>query len=430
MSENVELPPAAHLLKAALGLKEGRKYFSSLSAIRRARAIDPHSHELKAALGEILWNCGEYDDAETWLLNAIDADPDNSTIWAHLALTYTAQRKWVDADRAYGRAIELAPDNVAIKWNRACFLLASGQHERGFIDYETRIEVRGPPLYQKLPHPTWNGEDLSGKTLLVLGEQGVGDTIMVSRYLDALHEKYNGITIKWFTQPRLHDLFWEFRDIAELWPAGHPWPDADYAIYQMSLIRYFPDVPKDTGRLLKRAQASAASVKMPEPRTPSLKIGISWTGNPAMLSNEERSMPIEPFLKLAENPNYTLYSLQVGAGASDLEYVGCGDLVYDTSKDLSIMGFAGTAALMLNLDLVITVCTSNAHLAGALGVPCWTLLSYAPYWFWGTEGDTSAYYPNMKIFRQPAPGDWQSVMDQVEAELAELVRSKQLNHAA
>ena len=189
-------------------------------------------------------------------------------------------------------------------------------------------------------------------------------------------------------------------------------------------------MPADSGRILKRTKASAHSVAVPKPHMPSLRIGISWSGNPAMLSNETRSMPIEPFLKLAENPNYTLYSLQVGAGASDIDYVGCNDLVCDASKELSLMGFAGTASLMLNLDLVITICTSNAHLAGAIGVPCWTLLSYDPYWFWGFEGDKSKYYPNMRLFRQPAPGDWQSVMNEVEAALAELVQAKQIQHAA
>lgn len=421
--------PAALLNSAAIRLKDARKYYAALTAIRRAVAIDPRSHELQGSLGAILWNCGEYEGAKQALLNAIAGNDLNATYWAHIGLCYASLQEWEKAGQAYDIALELAPENnLPLRWNKSQFLLASGQFDEGFKEYESRIAFRGPPLYPKWPYLMWEGQDLDNKTIVVFGEQGVGDSVLSSRYLDALKAKYPTVRILWFIQPRLHDLFWGFRDIAEFWPAGHPWPEADYGIFQMGLLRWFRDIPDDTGRIRRRAELQAGSIRLNEPRLPSLKIGIAWTGNPAMGSNEDRSMPIEAFLRLAENPNCTLYSLQVGSGENDIQFVGCDDLIKDHSTDLSVYGFAGTAALMLNLDLVITVCTSNAHLAGALGVPCWTLLSYDPYWVWGRRTDTSPYYPSMKLFRQPAPGDWQSVMDKVEAALAVLVEQKQLQH--
>lgn len=421
--------PAALLNSAAIRLKEQRHYLSAYTAAKRAIALAPGHPVPKATLGAIYWNMSRPQDGAAVLEECVRKVPTNAEWWAHLALCYASMRRDEDAERAYDKALELAPGDLAILWNRSNFRLAYGDWGRGLVDYESRVKYRGRPAYPDLPYRLWDGEDLSGKTLVVYGEQGVGDTILSSRYLPLIKKRWPDCRIVYFVQPRVHDLLWEFRDFVEFFPPGYPWPKADYGVYQMSLMRIFgsrPDnVPADSGLIRKRAQMTAPSVRLPEPHVPSLKIGLAWTGNPAMMMNEVRSIPLELLMPLAEDPRYTFYSLQVGSpGADHIHFGGAGDLILDCSPDLAAQGFAGTAAMMLNLDLVLTVCTSNAHLAGALGVPCWTMLSHDCYWVWGREGDSTPWYPGMRLFRQRRADDWQPVVDEVFVSLDRLARGQ------
>lgn len=418
----------------ATRLKERRNYLSALTAIRRALAMEPDHPVLLGTYGACLWNAGEFEQARQVLTKASASAPDNPVYSAHLALALASLGRNKEAEVAYARALELKPDDLAITWNRSQFRLSVDDWQRGFADYESRIPFRGEPSYKKLPYPTWDGSDLNGKTLVICAEQGVGDTVLASRYLPFLKQKYPAVTIKYFVQQRLHDLLWEFRDIVEFWPNGHPWPQADFGVYQMSLPRILgttPDtIPPVCDRIRRRALASAKSVTLLGSNKDALRIGIAWTGNAEMKANEERSIPLEMLLQLAEDPRYSLYSLQVGHGADHLQFVDCKELIYDCAPELAAFGFAGTAAVMLNLDLVITVCTSSAHLAGALGVPCWTLLCADPYWVWGRDGDTSRFYPSLRLFRQSKQHDWEPVMASVKAALNELANKQPRRLAA
>lgn len=424
------LEAAAPFCESAVRLRAERNYPAARTAIKRALALDPNSPELIGEYGAVLWNTGEFEEAAVQLKKATDLEPDNPTYWAHLALALSSMDRNDEAESVYQKAFALSPkgDNLGLTWNYSQFLLSTGQWEKGFEAYESRIAYRGAPLYQKLSMPSWKGEDLTGKRLLIIGEQGVGDMILASRFFRTIKERWPTAKILCFIQPRLHDLFWEFRHEVELWPAGHPWPEADYAAFVMSLpgaLNIKPNaIPPDPGLILKRAEASKGSIRLKPYNGAKLRVGIVWTGNPDMMANAERSIPIECFEGLAANPDISLYSLQVGDASYQREFLGDESVIKDCSPDLKIHGYAGTASLMLNLDLVITVCTSAAHLAGALGVPCWTLLCHDPYWMWGRKGDTTDWYPNMRLFRQDKAGDWAGVMRRVEAELQELVSEK------
>jgi len=176
------------------------------------------------------------------------------------------------------------------------------------------------------------------------------------------------------------------------------------------------NVYPEPGLLLKNAMRHKNSVTLPGVDDTMLKIGIAWTGNPQMKRNSERSVPLEEMLKLAELPNVVIYGLQIGT--QDINRLGADQLVCDLTHDIKSLGFAGTAAVMLNLDLVITCCTATAHLAGALGVPCWTLLCQNPYWMWLRDRSDSVWYPNTRLFRQKKMCDWSPVIDEVKSELA------------
>lgn len=421
------LPEAATLLvRASNDLRMKRCFLSAHTAAKRAMAIAPGHHVPMASMGAVLWNMSRFEEGASFLEKAVAAQPENAEYQAHLALCYSSMRRDADAEAAYRAAMEAGPEDLAIRWNRSNFRMAAGDWERGLVDYDSRIEYRGEPAYPKLPYPAWDGEDLNGKTLVIVGEQGVGDTIMSSRYIPEIKRRWPDARLIWLVQHRLHDLFWEYRQYVEFFPPGYPWPamNADYAVFQMSLLRIFgarpADVLADPKLIRRRAIRQADGVHLPEPHTPSIKVGITWTGNPAMMANEVRSIPLEMLVPLAEDPRVTFYSLQVGDASHHIHIGGAADLVRDCSPDLEGAGFVGTAAMMLNLDLVLTVCTSCAHLAGVLGVPCWTMLSHDCYWVWGRDGDSTPWYPGMKLFRQRKSDEWQPVVDDVRAALVKL----------
>jgi len=186
-------------------------------------------------------------------------------------------------------------------------------------------------------------------------------------------------------------------------------------------------LPPDPLRIRSRVQQQhrLAPFNLPEPAMKdAFRVGICWSGNPHQDRNHDRSIPLELLLPLAENPNVMIYSLQVGPGASALAATGAQGLICDLQEDLTFHGLVGAGNALLGLDLVITVCTSVAHLAGAVGVPVWTMLSHDPYWVWTREGTKTPWYPTMKLFRQPEAGDWASVTDEVGTELTALVNAR------
>jgi hypothetical protein len=231
------------------------------------------------------------------------------------------------------------------------------------------------------------------------------------------------------------NLLWEFRHFVTFMPSGTPWPEGvDRACYLMSLpgllgINTPEQVPPDPGLISKRVDLAVEMMgfSAPPPRTRALKVGIAWTGNPAQDRNFERTIPLDLFLKLTEDPRVVLYSFQVGHGSEMIGQLGAGQLISDLSGDLQRWGLVGACVAMRDMDLIITACTSTAHLAGAIGAPVWTLLCHDPYWVWlqdGKERDSTVWYPSMRLFHQRTPGDWTDCMARVKSELEALCTAK------
>lgn len=423
---------AKMLCDYATELHGAKRFQTGEVAARRALRLDPKSSEGHNALGAMLMNLGRYSEALDHLTTARLLAPKSSAAWGNLGLTLSAMKNWERSERAFNRGLDVSPGDVGLLWNRANMFLDSGNWERGLAEYEVRIQHRGPPNYPKMPYKMWGGESLDGKTIFIQAEQGIGDRILASRYLVWLKSSFPTARILYMSNHNLHSLMWDFRDVVEFVPEGIPWPQADYGLFEMSLIGLHAKMttpPNDTftpervlpepGRILSRAQRDRASVNLPEPHHSSLKVGICWTGNPGMDRNWERSLPLEQLLPLAALPDVTLYSLQVNNG--DILRLGANQIVCDLGPEIA-SNLSRTAAVMLNLDLVITVCTSVAHLAGALGVPTWVMLCQNPYWVWLNGRDTSVWYPSVKLFRQQSPGEWGPVVDDVKRQLEALAR--------
>ena len=421
---------------AATQLLPARKYHAAIAATKRAIHVTPTSRELWTNLGSYYWNIQEYEEARAALQRALCIDPDYAPACCNLALVMASMQRHTDAERLFNRALEIDPDYLGCKWDRSLFRLARGDYEQGFAEYETRIPFRkqqGKRVYPEFEAPFWNGEDLTGKSIYVASEQGLGDTILFSRFLPWLAQQAAQVYVC-LSQP-MTSLLWEFRDLITLLPEGIPIPKTDYAMVMGSLPHRYgitlETIPDDPGLILKRVQGyhETSAIKLPAPEGPNpLRIGLCWTGNPEQDRNDERSIPFELMLGLVANPQVWGYSLQVGAGEADVYRAGAKQLINDLGPELRGRGLTAAGAVMLDLDLVITCCTSIAHLAGALGVPCWVVLCNDPYWLWLQGRSDSLWYPSLRLFQQPEPGDWRSVMAEVQSELNRLLEQRILRH--
>lgn len=441
--ESLRLPPTNSDIVQALNdyacqQREAARYDTARVALTRALAMDPMQHALWGNYGCLMWNLGRLDEAEEPLRRATFLAPGHAPNWGNLGLLYSTMRRYDEAEVAFQRCIETADnpkDAMGAHWDRSLMRLEQGDWVRGFEDYDVRIELRAGEQYPKMPIPLWQGEPLDGKTLYVQAEQGLGDRILFSRYFDVIKARWPTCTIKACMNEALTNLFWDFRDIVEFMPSGVPWPDdLDYGSFQASLPRWLSptveDVPPDPGRILKRVayQNSLGAFQCPEPRTPALKVGIAWTGNPTMIRNAERSIPLELMLSLGERPDVCLYGFQVGPGQERIEQLGAGQLIRDLGSDIARHGIVGGAVAIMNMDLIITACTSTAHIAGSLGVPTWVLLCHDPYWVWlqgVEERRTSVWYPSVRLYRQKTPNDWAGVLAEVRADLDKLCDARE-----
>lgn len=413
-------------------LRDRGKFAASAVAFRRALGLCPNNSYLLSGLGAACWFLARYDEAEDHLKHALRINP--ADVSAHTNMgTLLGTRGAIKQMRwHFDRALAIEPGNPSARWNYAMALLNRGLWLDAWPHYDVRMEYQ-PAKFPKLPYPLWKGEGLDGKTLYIQAEQGLGDRVMFSRYVHWVHEIWPTARILWLTDappmPDTRPLLWEFRKFVEFLPAGTPWPeDVDYGIFEMSLPGVHgttpTNLPADPGLIRRRVMADEFVAGVPDPLVPAIKVGVCWAGGPAMARNDERSMPLELMLQLEELPNVQLYSLQFAPGRNDIGRVESAQLMMDLSRDIEVNSgthpLVATCAVMAHLDLVVTVCTANAHLAGVMGVPVWVPLCHDPYWVWLRKRSDSVWYPNARLYRQSAPGDWQGVVDKMKEDLARL----------
>jgi Tfp pilus assembly protein PilF len=404
---------------------EDQKFLVAASYFERCMLSRPDNPTYTANYGACLWQLGRYDEAAALLSKAAERWPEYDDVRENYGKTLTTLERFHEAVNQFDIVLGRNPDKFKVLLQRAFTRLDMGDWEKGLVDYEARRLVN---KYQVFPMPQWDGEDLTDKTLYVQSEQGAGDTFLFSRYLWWIKQKWPTCTINLCCHHQLIKPLWQYvsRGIVNYKPEGIPWEDnkADYGTYMMSLPRIHgtrPDtIPLDPGLIEQRCVAQEFAIPKPELGNP-LKVGIVWNGNPEMRENGRRSVPIEKFIELSGDPRWMLYSLQVGPGRDDLYTSSGNESICDLSKWVGQpYGFVATGACMAKLDLVITICTSAAHLAGCMGVRTWVLLGKEPYWIWGRHGNTSDWYPSVRLFRQPEFGDWDSVFDELRDQLGKL----------
>jgi tetratricopeptide (TPR) repeat protein len=380
----------------------------AVAVLHRAIAADPTNAAAHLNLGNALADLDELAAAEAAIRRATVLDP--ALLEAHVSLGFilTSRGRLTAACAACEAAIALQPGCAQAHWNLAVAALLEGDFVRGFAEYEWRKRHdRFRHDFIDLPGPVWTGDDPAGRSILVHAEQGFGDTIQFARYLTLMAAR--GARVVLACDARLVPLLGTLPGVVAV-PLGGALPPYDAWIDQMSLPRVFATgaatIPAAGGYLAADpVRVATWWAALPAGR----KVGVAWAGNPDHSNDRRRSLPRGAVAALLAEPGIRFVSLQRGPRAGE---AGLPDL------SARLTDYAETAALIANLNLVVTVDTSVAHLAGALGVPCWVLLPFAPDWRWRLERDDCAWYASIRLFRQPAPGAWCDVVTMVAAELA------------
>jgi hypothetical protein len=409
---------------------------------KRAVAIEPTSKELWANLATFFWNARQYDEAMACCDRALALDPDFDVAFFNKALICEALNRCDEAEGWFTKALiakrdhEEAGERHNMRRCRGMMRLGRGQYLEGFADYEARIPYTreiGKNTYPHFPAPYWDGvADLKGKRVFACIEQGIGDTILFSRFLPWLKRQISSAgklgKLYLCCEHQIMILLWEFvkQGVVEWIPEGVDIPECDYSVVLGSLPHFsgvtLETVPVDPGYIRRRVDTQMRIGKAEVPNAPdpdAYRVGICWTGNPLQERNDERTIPLELMLSLADHPHVWLYSLQA-QGTAELDRLGAHDIVYDLGPQLKARGLTVAATALLQMDLVITSCTMIAHLCGALGIAAWVVLCEYPYWVWGRERP-SPWYPSLKLYRQIKTDDWKEVMGRVRDDLIDRV---------
>jgi Tfp pilus assembly protein PilF len=392
----------------------------ALDALRAAVAIDPTIPAAWSNLGNEFRNSFKYDEAVECYHKALQLKPDFAD--AHLNLGAALQEIEGTPDKAiesFARAIILQNNLAVAHWNLGFALLLKGDYPRGLPEYEWRILVHGIVEPRQFPAPRWDGRDLAGKRIFIHSEQGLGDTLHIARFIPMLAER--GATVIFECPVMLMNLLRELPGVAQMVAPGQPAPAYDVYCPIMSLPLMFKTTLETipwTGPYLSadRNLMDSWAQRLPADRDRP-RIGLVWAGRPGNKIDYKRSMRLDDFAPLAAIKNARFFSLQKGGAAAQTQRPPGGLELLDYSDELR--DFTDTAALLANLDLIITVDTSVAHLAGAMGRPTWLLLPFSPDWRWLLKREDSPWYPTIRLFRQQTRGDWKGVMEKVRDELSD-----------
>jgi tetratricopeptide (TPR) repeat protein len=389
----------------------------ALTCYRQAVRLQPGEPVFHSNLANALTLAGQPEEAETCCRQALSLRPDLVDARHNLAITLAAQGKFAEALTHNEEALRLEPEHPGARNCRALWWLQHGEFARGWPEYGWRWKVRGV-TERTFREPDWDGSPLNGRTILLYAEQALGDTIQFIRYAPLVQA---GGRVVVECQPALARLLASCPGIDQLVPRGSPLPPFDVQAALLSLPGLLgttlQTVPANVPYLSAEAGLVAAWRRELGAVT-GCKIGIAWQGSPTFAGDRLRSAPLRHFAPLGRVEGVRLFGLQKGPGREQIRscrqmrIIDLGDRL-----DEAAGAFMDTAAVMVNLDLVVTTDTSVAHLAGALGVPVWVALSIGADWRWLLEREDCPWYPSMRLFRQTRAHDWDEVFERMAAEL-------------
>ena len=399
--------------------RQGRAELAE-ATYRRVLALAPGLLQARLNFGLLLAAQKRFAEAEACHLRALQDDPQSVDAWNHLGVLYASHKQEAEAEQCYRTALALNPGHASAAFNLSYVLLRQGHYEEGWQRLEARD--RYAALDRALALPRWQGEPLAGKAILIGLEAGHGDMIQFCRYTAQL-KAAGARRVSILCHPPLARLLRRLPGVDDSIALGDGVADPHWDFWTPPLslpYRFATRLDSIPGELpyLSAEPATVAAWAARLGAGEGRRVGLVWKGNPRFENDRERSLPsLNTLAPLADLPGLRFFSLQKGAGED--EAAAPPFPLTDLAPDIG--DFADTAAIVANLDLVITVDTAVAHLVGALGKPCWVLLpDYKTDWRWLDGRDDTPWYPGVvRLFRQPAGGGWSPVIAAVAAALGE-----------
>jgi tetratricopeptide (TPR) repeat protein len=403
-------------------LHELKRFDEALASFDRALSMRPDYAEALSNRGVTLHALKRFDEALAIYNCALAVRPDYADALSNRGWTLHELKRFDEALASYDRAIAVQPDSAQAHWNKSLVQLLTGDLYSGWREHEWRWKNDSLGLVKRdFAQPLWLGEDgIKDKTILLHGEQGFGDTIQFCRYVPLVAARGGHVLLE--VPAPLQGLMASFADVAQVVSTKHKLPHFDFHCPLPSLPLAFGtrigSIPMDVPYLAAPPESVRSWTFTPRSKG-DLKIGLSWSGRPEHKNDANRSINLRSLLPLLDvEANFV--SLQKDVRANDAAILKCrSDLVHYGNE---LNTFSDTAAVISKLDLVISVDTSVAHLAGALAKPIWILLPFVADWRWLLDREDSPWYPTARLFRQTAPGDWSGVIGRVAVELDKLLQ--------
>jgi FKBP-type peptidyl-prolyl cis-trans isomerase 2 len=378
--------------------------------------IDAH-HNLGVAYKEK----GQFDEALICFQRVLQLEPNHKGAYYNIGNILTAKGRFEEAMQFYRKTVEMEPENAAAHWNIALLNLMAGNFDEGWKGYEWRWKLKGVSADRKFAEPLWDGSDIHGKTILLYTEQGYGDAIQFVRYAPLVARRGARVIIE--CKKELAGLFRGIDGIGQVIAQGNALPEFDVQYPLLSLPFVFGTTLQNIPNEVPYITADPALIKKWGNKLASvaslLRVGLIWSGDSRFKNDHSRSCSLETFSPLAYSEDIAFYSLQMGESSVQAENPPAGMKLIDYTGE--IHNFSDTAAIIENLDLVISVDTAVAHLSGALGKPVWILLPFVPDWRWMVDKEDSPWYPTMRLFRQSAAGEWEGVVNRIKKALDEFL---------
>lgn len=404
-------------LSAAFG--QLRQYGDALGVCDRALQVCGADDRILGNRGAALYWLSRYDEALQCFQQQAGMLATDRQPLVSLGRVFRALGRLQEAKDCHGRACRLNPDDAEAHYGLAMAHLLAGEFRDGFREHEWRWGTAGQknrrPAFNQ---PQWDGGELPGGRLLLFAEQGAGDTIQFARYLPLVQRRAPDLMVT--AAPALIRLLQWMPGSIEVIPADRESPSFDLQCPLLSLPYVMgteqSTIPDPASFAIPAEVSRKWQARLDG--EPGLKVGVVWAGDPGHANDRNRSVPLKMMTGLFGVPGVRWFSLQVGAAAGERRAAGLPDAIEDLSTELT--DYAETAAAISRMDLVITVDTAVAHLAGTLGMPVWVMIPFAPDWRWQLEREDSPWYPSMRLFRQKRAGDWEGVVREIVGELEQL----------
>ncbi len=398
-----------------------KDYAQAMQWYAKTIEINPVNKKAYNNLAVALTKLGNLDQALEKFQTALEIDPDYIEARNNMGETYRDMGQYDQAMQCFESVLQAWPDYVPARWNRSILWLLTANFKQGWPEYEWRWKRATTPQRAIDSGKRWNGSDIYDRTLFIYEEQGIGDTIQFMRYLPLLQKA--GCKVIFETITPLIRLIESFKGFDRLWVGiknvdTRPTDHFDYYLPLLSLPAMFGTTLETIPGTVPYLSADENLSKIWKKRISndnSFKVGVVWAGHPSHANDIRRSVMLNNFKFFKKKEGITTYSLQKE------KYEKWTDLdpkeIFEQDLGDQISDFADTAAIIDNMDLVISVDTAVVHLAGALGKEVWVLLPFSPDWRWMIDREDSPWYPTMTLLRQPEPGDWNSVFKRVETKL-------------